>query len=228
VLAPGSVSFIMSIVGVNPVVQQRVRPRPLITLAVKRAMDVAVSVVALLLASPVMLVTALAITLHDGGPILHRRRCVGVGGRDFDAFKFRSMRVDADQLLQHDADLRQQFERNFKLAQDPRVTSVGRFIRKTSIDELPQFWNVLIGDMSVVGPRMITRAELPKYGEMADVLITVRPGITGYWQTEGRQKTSYEERVEMDMYYIRNWSLRFDLRMLLRTPFKVIKGDGAY
>jgi len=82
--------------------------------------------------------------------------------------------------------------------------------------------------MSVVGPRMITRAELPKYGEMADVLITVRPGITGYWQTEGRQKTSYEERVEMDMYYIRNWSLRFDLRMLLRTPFKVIKGDGAY
>ena len=218
----------MSILEANPALQRGVRPRSPFALLLKRGMDIAVSALALLLASPLLLVTAIAIKLHDRGPILHRRRCVGVGGKEFDAYKFRSMRVDADQVLQSDAELRKAFEQNFKLTQDPRVTSVGRFIRKTSIDELPQLWNVLVGDMSAVGPRMVTRAELPKYGECANILLSVKPGVTGYWQTEGRQKTSYEGRVEMDMYYIRNWSLGFDLRMLLRTPFKVIKGDGAY
>jgi exopolysaccharide production protein ExoY len=194
----------------------------------KRAMDVVVAALTLLLTSPLILVTAIAIKSHDGGPILYRRRCVGVGGKEFDAYKFRSMRVDADQVLQRDAQLRKEFEENFKLSRDPRVTSVGRLIRKTSIDELPQFWNVLLGNMSAVGPRMITRAELAKYRDCADILLSVKPGVTGYWQTEGRQKKSYEERVEMDMYYIQNWSLWFDVRMLLRTPFKVVKGDGAY
>jgi lipopolysaccharide/colanic/teichoic acid biosynthesis glycosyltransferase len=96
------------------------------------------------------------------------------------------------------------------------------------VDELPQLWNILIGEMSAVGPRMITRGELAKYGEHGDLLLSVKPGLTGYWQTEGRQKKSYEERVEMDIHYIRNWTLGFDLRILLRTPLKVIKGEGAY
>ncbi len=197
-------------------------------IVIKRFLDIAAAIAGLVLASPLMLATAVAIKLSDGGPILYRRRCVGVGGKEFDAFKFRSMRVDADEILKRDAALRSQFEQNFKLNNDPRVTRVGRWIRKTSIDELPQLWNVLLGDMSAVGPRMITRAELEKYGEFASVLLSVKPGVTGYWQTEGRQNTSYEERVKMDMFYIQNWSLLFDLRVLARTPAKVLKGEGAY
>ena len=194
----------------------------------KRLMDFAIAAVGLVCVSPIMLATAVAIKLSDRGPILHRRRCVGLNGRDFDAFKFRSMRVDADEILKSDPELKRRFEQNFKLQSDPRITAVGRFIRKTSIDELPQLWNILIGDMSAVGPRMITRPELEKYGEFAQLLITVKPGLTGFWQVEGRQKTSYEQRVQMDIHYIKNWSLLFDLRVLLRTPAKVLKAEGAY
>jgi lipopolysaccharide/colanic/teichoic acid biosynthesis glycosyltransferase len=194
----------------------------------KRLMDIAIASVGLVCLSPILLLTAIAIKLNDGGPILHRRRCVGLNGKDFDAFKFRSMRVDADDVLRSDPELRKTFEQNFKLRSDPRITSIGRFIRKSSIDELPQLWNILIGEMSAVGPRMITRQELEKYGDAAALLLTVKPGLTGYWQTEGRQTTSYEQRVQMDIYYIRNWSLSFDMRVLLRTPAKVFKGEGAY
>jgi lipopolysaccharide/colanic/teichoic acid biosynthesis glycosyltransferase len=194
----------------------------------KRLMDIAIASVGLVCLSPILLLTAVAIKLSDGGPVLHRRRCVGLNGKEFDAFKFRSMRVDADDILRRDPELRKTFEQNFKLQSDPRITSIGRFIRKTSIDELPQLWNILTGEMSAVGPRMITRQELQKYGDSASLLLTVKPGLTGFWQTEGRQTTSYEQRVQMDIYYIRNWSLSFDVRVLLRTPSKVFKGEGAY
>jgi len=194
----------------------------------KRLMDIAIASIGFVCLSPLLLLTAVAIKLSDGGPVLHRRRCVGLNGKEFDAFKFRSMRVDADDVLRRDPDLRKTFEQNFKLTSDPRITSVGRFIRKSSIDELPQLWNILIGEMSAVGPRMITRQELEKYGDAASLLLTVKPGLTGFWQTEGRQTTSYAQRVQMDIYYIRNWSLVFDVRVLLRTPSKVFKGEGAY
>jgi lipopolysaccharide/colanic/teichoic acid biosynthesis glycosyltransferase len=194
----------------------------------KRLMDIAIASTGLVCLSPIFLLTAIAIKLSDGGPVFHRRRCVGLNGKDFNAFKFRSMRVDADDVLRRDPELRKAFEQNFKLQADPRITSIGRFIRKTSIDELPQLWNILTGEMSAVGPRMITRKELEKYGNAASLLLTVKPGLTGFWQTEGRQTTSYEQRVQMDIYYIRNWSLSFDMRVLLRTPSKVFKGEGAY
>jgi undecaprenyl-phosphate galactose phosphotransferase len=194
----------------------------------KRLMDIAIASIGLVCVSPVLLLAAAAVKLSDGGPILHRRRCVGLNGKEFDAFKFRSMRVDADDVLRRDPKLRESFEQNFKLTSDPRITSIGRIIRKTSIDELPQLWNILIGEMSAVGPRMITRRELEKYGDDAGLLLTVKPGLTGFWQTEGRQTTSYAQRVQMDIYYIRNWSLAFDVRVLLRTPSKVFKGEGAY
>jgi lipopolysaccharide/colanic/teichoic acid biosynthesis glycosyltransferase len=138
------------------------------------------------------------------------------------------MCVDADQLLTEDPLLRPAFERNFKLANDPRVTKLGRFLRKYSLDEIPQFFNVLKGQMSLVGPRMITAAELEKYGAYRDILMTVRPGITGYWQVNGRQHVSYEERVRMDMFYILNWSLWLDLTILANTPLTVLMGYGAY
>src|SRR6185437_5499423 len=149
--------------------------------ALKRLQDVAISAFFLLILSPVLAFIALIIKLQDGGPVIYRRRVVGPGGA-FDAFKFRSMRVDADEILAQNPALRAEFERNFKLISDPRVTKVGGWRRKLSLDELPQLLNVLRGEMSIVGPRMITAPELEKYGEFQALLLSVKPGLTGYWQ----------------------------------------------
>ena len=146
----------------------------------------------------------------------------------FYAFKFRSMRLDADAILMASRSLQAQFQNNFKLENDPRTTPLGRWMRKYSVDELPQLWNVVLGQMSLVGPRMITAEELRKYGDSQRVLLAVRPGLTGYWQVNGRQKVDYAERVRMDLYYIRNWTLRFDLQILLQTPVAVLKATGAF
>lgn len=193
----------------------------------KRALDLVGASLALVLLSPVLIAAALAVKLQDGGPVFYRRRCVGYDG-DFDAFKLRSMRVDADCYLAERPELLAEFQRNYKLKNDPRVTTVGVFLRKTSIDELPQLFNVLRGEMSLVGPRMITRPELDKYGDKRDVLLTVKPGMTGYWQVTGRQDVEYGERVQMDMYYIKHWSLALDLQILVKTPWKVLKREGAH
>jgi lipopolysaccharide/colanic/teichoic acid biosynthesis glycosyltransferase len=193
----------------------------------KRTIDVLGGCVALVLLSPVLSAAALAVKLYDGGPVVYRRRCVGQRG-EFDAFKIRSMRVDADRYLEERPDLRREFEKNYKLGADPRVTPIGAFLRKASIDELPQLINVLRGEMSLVGPRMITKPELSKYGSDAGALLTVKPGMTGYWQVAGRQEVKYASRVEMDMYYIRNWSLALDMAILLKTPLKVLKREGAH
>ena len=193
----------------------------------KRLIDLIGASVALVLLSPVLIAAALAVKLYDGGPVVYRRRCVGCDG-DFDALKLRSMRVDADRYLEQHPELLAEFQRNYKLNNDPRVTPVGAFLRKTSIDELPQLFNVLRGEMSLVGPRMITRPELDKYGDKRDALLTVKPGMTGYWQVAGRQEVEYGDRVEMDMYYIRHWSLGLDLQILFKTPWKVLKREGAH
>jgi lipopolysaccharide/colanic/teichoic acid biosynthesis glycosyltransferase len=193
----------------------------------KRLIDLIGASVALVLLSPVLIVAALAVKLYDGGPIVYRRRCVGCDG-DFDAFKLRSMRVDADRYLEQYPEMLAEFQRNYKLNNDPRITPVGAFLRKASIDELPQLFNVLRGEMSLVGPRMITRPELDKYGDKRDALLTVKPGMTGYWQVAGRQEVEYGDRVEMDMYYIRHWSLGLDLQILFKTPWKVLKREGAH
>lgn len=193
----------------------------------KRSMDVCGAALLLVMLSPVIAVLGLLIKLQDGGPVFHRRRVVGPGGA-FDAFKLRSMRVDADQMLERNPELRREFEISFKLKQDPRVTRLGAIIRKTSLDELPQLWNVLRGQMSLVGPRMITPAELEKFGDAAWIFNSVKPGLTGYWQIQGRQEVSYQERVAMDLYYVRNWSLALDVAILLKTPLRVVRGAGAY
>jgi lipopolysaccharide/colanic/teichoic acid biosynthesis glycosyltransferase len=195
--------------------------------ALKRALDFLGAAVLLLLLSPLFIVLALIVLFDDGRPVLYRRRVIGKQG-EFDAFKFRSMRRDADEVLRRDPALRAEFEKDFKLKDDPRITRSGDFLRKYSLDELPQIYNVLIGDMSLVGPRMITAPELEKYGAYKNLLLTVRPGITGYWQVNGRQEVSYQERVAMDMHYIESWSLWLDLKILLQTPRKVLKREGAY
>ncbi len=193
----------------------------------KRATDVFVSSVLLCLLSPVFLVVVLLVWISDGRPVFYLRRVIGSKG-EFDAYKFRTMCRDADAILAADPELRNAFARDFKLKSDPRVTRIGAQLRKYSLDELPQLVNVLKGQMSLVGPRMITAPELSKYGQYQELLVSVKPGLTGYWQVRGRQDVSYEERVRMDIRYITHWSLGLDLMILFETPLRVIRGEGAY
>ena len=179
-------------------------------------------------AAPLMLVAATLVKMTSPGPVFHRRLVLGRRGIPFHAFKFRTMVADADHRLHQDTQLRQQFEVSFKLASDPRVTTVGRFLRRSSLDELPQLFNVLRGEMALVGPRMISPPELVRYGAHAERLLSVKPGVTGLWQVSGRQMTSYEERVRLDMQYLECRSLWLDLQILARTLPAVLRGHGAF
>lgn len=192
----------------------------------KRSIDLVGASVLLLLSAPIVFILALRIKHNDGGPAFFRRRVVGPKG-EFDAFKLRTMRMDADEVLRSDPLLRRQFEVNFKLKDDPRITSVGSALRRTGMDELPQLWNVLKGDMSLVGPRMITPIELKRYGDAAWIFSEMKPGLTGYWQTSGDQQAGYDRRIEMDLSYVGNWSLLFDLEILIKTPARVLRGSGV-
>jgi lipopolysaccharide/colanic/teichoic acid biosynthesis glycosyltransferase len=194
---------------------------------IKRIIDFCGSMLLIVLLSPLFLSIVVAIYLFEGSPILHRRKVLGQHG-EFDAFKFRSMIRNADAALASNTKLNESFVQQFKLKSDPRVTRLGKWLRKFSLDELPQLFNILKGQMSLVGPRMITREELPRYSPYEPLLLKVKPGLTGLWQVKGRQEVSYDERVKMDIYYINNWSLLFDLKILLLTPSKVIRTEGAY
>ncbi|MEZ4516173.1 MAG: sugar transferase [Chloroflexota bacterium] len=194
----------------------------------KSVMDVIMSIGILVLAAPILLLISAMIKLDSPGPVIYRRRVVGIRGRPFDAFKFRTMAVDGDAILAASPQLQAELEATHKLKEDPRVTRVGQFLRKTSLDELPQFVNVLRREMSVVGPRMIAPEELSMYDKWDINLLTVPPGITGLWQVSGRSDLSYEQRVQLDMRYIRNWSILLDTQILLRTVVVVLEGRGAY
>ncbi|MCS7260864.1 MAG: sugar transferase, partial [Anaerolineae bacterium] len=158
----------------------------------------------------------------------YRRRVLGVGGREFDAFKFRTMYVNGDEILKQHPEAAEALRNHHKCAWDPRVTRLGRILRRTSLDELPQLFNVLLRQMSLVGPRMISPAELEKYGKWGMNLLTIPPGITGLWQVSGRADLSYEERVRLDMSYIRNYTIWLDLQILWRTIPAVLQCRGAY
>lgn len=194
----------------------------------KLILDYLITIPGLVLISPFLLFIALAVKLESPGPVIHRRRVMGVNGRQFDAFKFRTMYENADEILGSNPKLKVEFEKNHKLKNDPRVTRVGNFLRRTSLDELPQLLNVLKREMSLVGPRMISPGEIEKYDHWDINLLTVPPGITGLWQVSGRSDVTYEQRVRLDMHYIRNWSIWLDLQLLLQTIPAVIKGHGAY
>jgi lipopolysaccharide/colanic/teichoic acid biosynthesis glycosyltransferase len=194
---------------------------------VKRCIDLLGAGILIVALLPVFIVIGLLVVLDDGWPVIYRRRVLGTTG-EFDAFKFRTMVRDADSILAANPALKAEFERNFKLKDDPRITRVGAFLRKLSLDELPQLFNVLRGQMSLVGPRMITAAELHKYGPYKQLLLSVKPGLTGYWQVRGRQNVSYEERVRMDLHYLGTWSLNLDIKILFETPVKALKREGAF
>jgi undecaprenyl-phosphate galactose phosphotransferase len=197
----------------------------------KRAVDVITALLLLLVLSPLFLVIAIA-AWHDKGPVFYGHRRIGRRGQPFKCWKFRSMVPNAGEvlarLLANDPAARAEWDANFKLRNDPRITPIGRFLRVTSLDELPQLINVVAGDMSLVGPRPIVTEEVRRYGAAYHDYARCRPGITGLWQISGRNDVGYRERVQLDQHYARHWSLRRDLTILLRTPFAVMRRSGAY
>ena len=198
----------------------------------KFCFDIVMTVTGSILLSPFILLLALVVGIDNRGRVIFAHRRVGRNGKPFSCYKFQTMVKDADkalvQYLSENADARKEWERSFKLADDPRVTRLGAFLRRTSLDELPQIVNVLKGEMSLVGPRPIVEAEMEMYGENIREYLMVRPGITGMWQTSGRSDTTYEERVQMDTWYVRNWSVWIDMKYLLKTFSAVVSKKGAY
>jgi exopolysaccharide biosynthesis polyprenyl glycosylphosphotransferase len=195
---------------------------------VKRTFDIVGAGLLLLLAAPVMGLVALAIKLEDGGPVLFRQLRVGRKGEVFECLKFRSMVPDAEARLAALADLNEGAGPLFKMTRDPRITRVGRFIRRFSIDELPQFWNALVGDMSLVGPRPALPSEVARYDSDARRRLDVRPGLTGLWQVSGRSDLAWDDAIRLDLYYVDNWSMVQDLMILGKTANAVVGSAGAY
>jgi exopolysaccharide production protein ExoY len=219
----------------NPVfpVEAQFSYRPTdLRLIVQYLVNVIFALPLLVFLAPGMLVAAIVIMLQDGGPAIYRHKRIGRNGVEFDCLKFRSMHVDSAarlaRLLAQDPFARQEWERDFKLKNDPRITPLGGFIRKSSIDELPQLFNVLRGEMSLVGPRPIVRDEISRYGRYFQYYCAVRPGVTGLWQVSGRSDISYTRRVAIDTTYVRRQSLALDLWILLQTPAAVFLSRGSY
>ncbi|WP_029007671.1 exopolysaccharide biosynthesis polyprenyl glycosylphosphotransferase [Azospirillum halopraeferens] len=233
VLGEGNVSSLdASFHNLHGSLSLRVSLRPRTTyLRIRRTMDIVLAGLALLVFAPLMLAIGILIKLDSRGPVLFRQERWAGGNRTFKLLKFRTMHVDAEEqlqrLLESDPEARREYEIFHKLTFDPRITPFGRFLRKTSLDELPQLWNVLTGEMSLIGPRAYMPRELPEVGESAAIIGTVTPGVTGYWQVSGRHRTSFQERVRMDVFYVRNCGLLFDFYILVKTVFVVLRGEGS-
>ena len=198
--------------------------------AVKRTFDLLVSLAAVIVLSPVLLAIALAIRIEDGGPVLYKAQRVGRYGKPVTVYKFRSMRLHADRLedMLTPEELAE-YHKNYKLTSDPRVTKVGALLRKTSLDELPQLFNILMGQLSLVGPRPVLQEETELYGDKRRLLLSCKPGLTGLWQSRGRSNVTYENgrRQEMELRYVRERSLWLDFKILLWTVKAVVRMDGA-
>lgn len=200
--------------------------------ALKRMMDILLSVVLGILSMPVLVLTAVLIKLDSPGPVFYRQNRVGKNGCRITIWKFRSMQVDAEKILTEylakNPVARREWNKTQKLREDPRITRVGKWVRKLSVDELPQLLNVMNGDMSMVGPRPIQFDQKSLYGDRIDLYMSVRPGLTGLWQVSGRNRTTFSQRTAYDVYYVRNWSFWLDMYILFRTVWVVFSQDGAY
>lgn len=190
-------------------------------------MDLGVSLALLLLLAPLLLLIAVLVKLTSPGPVLFRRSVQGLDGRPFDVLKFRSMIVNAHEMMATDPVLRAEYAANLKIKNDPRTTRIGRLLRRTSLDELPQLLNVAAGAMSLVGPRMLGDIELARYGPHQAKVLSVKPGITGLWQISGRHRTTFDDRVRLDMHYVDHWSFAIDCQILVKTPLAVLSMAGA-
>ncbi|MHB0999870.1 MAG: sugar transferase [Armatimonadota bacterium] len=209
----------------SDVVKQRIHPwyEP-----VKRILDIAVSSVILTISLPILIPLSLAIVIDSPGTVLYKRRVVGRNGKQFDALKLRTMVANSDDKILSDEKLNEEYNNNHKLRSDPRITRLGNILRRTSIDELPQLINVIRGEMSLVGPRMISFPELEKFGPWQEKILEVKPGITGMWQVSGRSNLDYSDRVRLNVYYIDNRSILLDLKILAKTIPAVLSTKGAY
>lgn len=195
---------------------------------VKRALDVILASIALVILSPIFLIIALAIKLESKGPVLFKHKRIGKEGKEIYIYKFRSMVDKAEDMIKDfNPEQMKEFKENYKLKNDPRITMIGKFIRKTSLDELPQLLNIIKGELSIIGPRPVVEEELEKYGDYKKKFLSVTPGLTGYWAANGRSNTSYEERMKMELYYVDNMSLKMDLKVLLKTIISVVRKVGA-
>ena len=196
--------------------------------ALKLILDYVLGIASLIVLAPLLFLLAILVKLDSPGPIFHKRLVMGLNGKQFYALKFRTMLTNGDEILDRYPELKKELQRNHKLKNDPRISRIGKFLRKYSLDELPQLINVLRREMSLVGPRMISPEEVSMYKQFDMNLLTVLPGITGLWQVSGRSDITYDDRVRLDMYYIRNWSIWLDLQLLYQTIPAVLKSRGAY
>ena len=201
-------------------------------LFLKRFLDIFIIILFSPILIPLFFILIILTKLTSKGPVFYGHKRVGKNGKEFKCWKFRSMCIDADkkldEILANNPQMREEWEKERKFTNDPRVTKFGKFLRKTSLDELPQLINILLGQMSFVGPRPVTEPELEKYGNYRDYVLSVSPGLSGMWQTSGRSDTEYEERIALDSYYIQNWSIWLDIWILIKTVYVVLKGRGAY
>lgn len=202
--------------------------RKKVYLAIKRLIDIIGSLIGIILLSPLYIIIAILIKFDSPGKVVFGHTRKGKGGKDIKVYKFRTMYSNASEIFESfTPEQKEEYYKNFKLDNDPRVTKLGGFLRKTSLDELPQLFNILKGDMTIIGPRPIVEKEVEKYGDKVEKLFSVVPGLGGYWQANGRSDTTYEERVEMDMYYIDHMCFTLDAKILFQTIFSVLKGEGA-
>lgn len=199
-------------------------------LTIKRLFDIIVSGISLILLSPLFLIIGIMIKMDSKGKVFYKHKRIGKNGEYIYLYKFRSMYSDSKERLEEmlkDPVIRKEWEENYKLEHDPRITKVGNFLRKTSLDELPQLLNILNGDMSIVGPRPVVDSEIEKYGDLKEYFLSVTPGLTGWWACNGRSSTNYDERKRLELYYIQHRGIMLDLKIIFKTFTSVLKRDGA-
>ena len=195
---------------------------------IKRFMDIVLASVGLVVLSPVFLIIAILIKVESKGKVFFKHKRIGKNGKEIYIYKFRTMVENAEDLIkQFTPEQMKEFKENFKLENDPRVTKIGKILRKTSLDELPQLINIIKGDISIIGPRPVISEELEKYGMNKNRFLSVTPGLTGYWAANGRSNTTYEQRMEMELYYVDNMSFKLDLKVFFKTVLSVLKREGA-
>ena len=195
---------------------------------IKRSLDVTLSAIALITLSPIFLIIAAIIKLDSKGPVFFIHKRIGKDGKEIGIYKFRSMVQNAeDMIAEFTEEQKKEFRENYKLQDDPRVTKIGKILRKTSLDELPQILNILKGDLSIIGPRPVIKRELEKYENNKEKFLSVKPGLTGFWAANGRSDTTYSERVQMELYYIDHMSLKMDIKIFFKKIISIIKKEGA-
>lgn len=219
-----------SIVVTDSINVEKTNVRSNTYLIVKRIFDVILSVIAFILLLPLFVIIGALIKLESKGNIFYKHKRIGKNGKYIYVYKFRTMYSDSKERLEEllkDPIILKEWNENFKLDNDPRITKIGNFLRKTSLDELPQLINIITGDMSIVGPRPIIDGEIDKYGKMKEKFLSVKPGLTGWWACNGRSQTNYADRIRLEMYYVNHQSIGLDLKIIFKTFISVIKRDGA-